>query len=189
LREDLKETRGAREIDRGERFGREAMVYIVMGVEGSGKTTVAKLLAEKLRWVFLEADQFHSEVNKEKMSKGIPLTDADRMPWLNAMHAELLKENALGNNVILACSALKTEYRMVLGAGLPVRYIYLKGSFELIQSRLKNRHGHFAGEAILANQFAVLEEPENAIVADVTPPPEQIVAGILAKIREEMGAK
>lgn len=165
------------------------MIYIVMGVEGSGKTTIAKLLAEKLGCVYLDADAFHSAANKQKMSAGIPLTDADRMPWLESMHTDLMKQNARGGNAILACSALKEEYREILCAGLPVQYIYLKGSFELIRSRLKDRHGHFAGESILANQFEVLEEPENAILADVTPPPEQIVDGILEKIRKKADAK
>ena len=164
------------------------MIYIVMGVEGSGKTTIAKLLATKLKCVFLDADAFHSATNKEKMSRGIPLTDADRRPWLDSMHAELEKRSATEENVVLACSALKEKYREILCAGLSVRYIYLKASFELIRSRLKERHGHFAGESILANQFEVLEEPKDAIVVDVTPPPEQIVDGILAKIQEEAGS-
>jgi gluconokinase len=165
------------------------MIYIVMGVEGSGKTTIAKMLAEKSGSVFLEADQFHSAANKEKMSRGIPLTDADRLPWLEAIHAELVKQDAAGKNAILACSALKAEYREILSTGLRVRYVYLKGSYELIQSRLQARHGHFAGESILANQFEILEEPKDAIVADVTPPPEEIVAEVLAKIRQEMGVE
>jgi gluconokinase len=158
------------------------MIYNVMGVEGSGKTTIAKLLAEKLCWTFLEADQFHSAANKEKMSRGIPLTDADRLPWLQAIHVELARKDANAENVVLACSALKQEYREVLGAGLHMGYIYLKGSYEMISSRLRERHGHFAGESILANQFEVLEEPKDAIVVDVSPPPQQIVKEILARI-------
>jgi ACS family tartrate transporter-like MFS transporter len=181
LHADLKETLGAA------RSTIEAMIYNVMGVEGSGKTTVAKMLAQRLGWVYLEADQFHSEGNKEKMRRGIPLTDDDRLPWLEAIHAELERKETAGENVIVACSALKEKYREVLSAGLPVRYVYLKGSYELIRSRLRARHGHFAGEAILANQFEVLEEPKDAIVVDVAQTPEEIVAEILVKIRQEMG--
>jgi D-galactonate transporter/carbohydrate kinase (thermoresistant glucokinase family) len=163
------------------------MIYNVMGVEGSGKTTIAKMLAQRLGWVFLEADQFHSAANKEKMSRGIPLTDADRFPWLEVIHVELVRRDAAGENVVLACSALKEKYREVLGAGLRTRYIYLKGSYELLRSRLHQRHGHFAGEAILANQFQVLEEPKDAIVVDVSQTPEQIVTEILAKIQGSAG--
>jgi ACS family tartrate transporter-like MFS transporter len=181
LHADLKETLGAV----GSAI--EAMIYNVMGVEGSGKTTIAKMLAQRLGWVYLEADQFHSEANKEKMRRGIPLTDADRLPWLEAIHAELKRRDAAGENVIVACSALKEKYREVLSAGLPVRYFYLKGNYELIRSRLRARHGHFAGEAILANQFEVLEEPKEAVVADVAHTPEQIVAEVMEKIRQDMG--
>ena len=181
LHADLKETLGAA------RSTIEAMIYNVMGVEGSGKTTVAKMLAQRLGWVYLEADQFHSEGNKDKMRRGIPLTDDDRLPWLEAIHTELERQETAGENVIAACSVLKEKYREVLSAGLPVRYVYLKGSYELIRSRLRARHGHFAGEAILANQFEVLEEPKDAIVVDVAQTPEEIVAEILVKIRQEMG--
>jgi MFS transporter, ACS family, tartrate transporter len=160
------------------------MIYVVMGVAGSGKTTVAQMLAQKLQWVFLEADQFHSAANKDKMHRGIPLTDADRLPWLEAIHEELKRNDEAGKSVVLACSALKDEYRAILSAGLNVKYIYLKGSFELIRDRMLKRHGHFAGVSILADQFATLEEPHDALVVDVSPPPEQIVAEILEKLTE-----
>ncbi len=158
------------------------MIYVVMGVTGSGKTTVAELLAAKLGWAFLEADEFHSPPNKAKMHQGIPLTDEDRLPWLAAIHAELQRKDAAGESSVLACSALKDEYRGTLSAGLDVQFIYLKGTFELIRSRLQARHGHFAGESILADQFAVLQEPHDALVVDVREKPEEIVETILEKI-------
>lgn len=158
------------------------MTLLVMGVTGSGKSTVAQLLAARLGWVFLEADDLHSPANKEKMHRGIPLTDTDRVPWLNAIHAELVRQNAAGNNVVLACSALKADYRKRLSQGQDMQVAYLMGSFELIDSRLRGRTSHFAGEAILADQFAVLEEPHDAIVVDVAAPPETIVDQILSKL-------
>ena len=160
------------------------MIYVVMGVAGSGKTTIAQMLAQKLHWVFLEADQFHSAANKDKMHRGIPLTDADRLPWLESIHAALKQNEEEGKNAVLACSALKDEYRQILSEGLDVKYIYLKGSFELIRDRMLKRHGHFAGVSILADQFATLQEPHDAIVVDVSPPPEQIVAEILRRLEE-----
>jgi gluconokinase len=141
------------------------------------------MLAQRLGWVYLEADDFHSAANKEKMHRGIPLTDADRLPWLDAMHAELTAESAKGKNAILACSALREDYRVRLMAGLKVKLIYLRGSRELIASRLRQRVNHFAGESILDDQFAVLEAPQHAdIVVDVSEVPEQIVNEILRKI-------
>lgn len=165
------------------------MIYIVMGVTGSGKTTVAELLAAKLGWVYLEADQFHSAANKEKMHQGIALADADRMPWLAAMHEELRRRDAKEESVVLACSALNELYRGVLSAGLKVQFIYLKGTFELIRKRLHKRSGHFAGESILADQFAVLQEPENALVVDVRATPEELVAEIFEKLAESPRAE
>lgn len=158
------------------------MVLLVMGVTGSGKTTVAQLLADRLAWLFLEADDFHSPANKQKMHAGIPLTDADRLPWLESIHEELLRQNKQGKNVVLACSALKEEYRRLLEAGLLLKVIYLKGSYELIRARLHARHGHFAGEAILADQFANLEEPRDTITVSIEAPPEQIVNEIIAAL-------
>jgi len=119
----------------------------------------------------------------EKMARGIVLTDADREPWLAAMQAAIVKWLAEGKNVVLGCSALKRSYREKLGVGGEVRLVYLKGSYELIRSRLRDRHGHFATESILADQFAVLEEPRDAVVVDVGPAPEEIVA----EIRGRMG--
>jgi gluconokinase len=158
------------------------MILLVMGVAGAGKTTIGRMLAERLGWVYLEADDFHSAANKAKMSRGEHLTEADRLPWLEAMHGELQAQSAKGKNVVLACSALNEEYRSILTAGLKVKVVYLRGSKELIASRLKHRIGHFAGVTILDDQFAVLEEPQNAIVADITEEPEKIAEEILSKI-------
>lgn len=158
------------------------MVLLVMGVTGSGKSTIAKLLADRLGWLFLEADDFHSPANKQKMHAGIPLTNEDRIPWLESIHQELLRQHQEGKNVVLACSALKKEYRRLLEVDLPLRVIYLKGSYELIRARLHARHGHFAGEAILADQFANLEEPHDAVTTSVEARPEQIVNQIIAAL-------
>jgi gluconokinase len=158
------------------------MVLLVMGVTGSGKSTIGRMLAERLGWVYLEADDFHSAANKAKMHRGEHLTESDRLPWLRAMHKELEIQDAKGKSVVLACSALNQEYRGILAHGLEVKVVYLRGSKELIANRLRQRTGHFAGVAILDDQFAVLEEPKNAIVADIAEPPERIVEKILSKI-------
>jgi gluconokinase len=158
------------------------MILLIMGVTGSGKSTVGLMLAERLKWVFLEADDFHSAANKVKMHRGIHLTDADRLPWLDTIHAELQRQDAAGKNVVLACSALKEEYRRRLTAGLDVKLVYLQGSRELIAQRVEHRIGHFAGESILDDQFATLEEPGNdALIVDIRNTPEEIVEKILQK--------
>jgi gluconokinase len=136
-----------------------------------------------LGWQFLDADDFHTPENIEKMKHGTPLTDADREPWLAAIHKALLDYYAAKNqNVVLACSALKQKYREKLAAGLDLRICYLKGSFEEISSHIEHRTGHFAGEAILAGQFADLEEPDDAVVLDATAPPEENVSEGLTKL-------
>ena len=159
------------------------MIVLVMGTTGAGKTTVGKLLAETLGWAFLDADDFHPAANIAKMTQGIPLDDADRAPWLAAMHAELVRQNAKGKSCVLACSALKNGYRETIGAGLPMKILYLKGSYEEMREHILARHGHFAGEGILAGQFRDLEEPKDAIVQPVSLSPDQIVQNVTKELR------
>lgn len=154
------------------------MIVVVMGVVGAGKTTVGGLLARELGWEFVDADTFHPAANVEKISRGIPLTDADRKPWLEALRNAIMEWIAHNRNVVLACSALKQGYRTQLTVGPDVRFVYLKGSYELIEQRLRERHGHFATRELLASQFAILEEPADAIIVDVSAPPARIVADI-----------
>ena len=156
------------------------MVILVMGTTGAGKTTVGKLLASRLAWTFLDADDFHPAANIEKMKHGTPLTDADRAPWLRNMHEELLRLNAKGNNAVLACSALKQSYRDTLSAGLDFRTVYLRGTYEQMRQHILARHGHFAGESILAGQFADLEEPKGALTLEVSHTPDDLVTEVLS---------
>jgi gluconokinase len=154
------------------------LVVLVMGVEGSGKTSVGQLLAQTLGWMFVDADDFHSASNKEKMSRGVPLDDADRGPWLRAIHDSVLQQTGKGRNVVLACSALKQSYREQLQQGMEMKIVYLKGSFELFYSRLQKRQAHFARETLLASQFASLEEPTDAVTIDASLPEAEIVKQI-----------
>lgn len=158
------------------------MILIVMGVTGAGKTTVGQLLAEQLGWEFADADDFHPRENVEKMRHGIPLTDDDRKPWLDRLRSVIIDWIAKGRNVVLACSALKRSYRQELEAGPEVRFVYLKGTAAVIAERIRSRHGHFANEGILAGQFADLEEPEDAVTADIASTPAKIVAEIRRKL-------
>ncbi|QVL56825.1 MAG: gluconokinase [Simkaniaceae bacterium] len=157
------------------------MSLIILGVSGCGKTAVGLELSIALKLPFYDADDFHSKENKEKMSHGVPLTDADRLPWLNTL-ATLLKEKG---PLILGCSALKESYRKILKVSPDVQFIYLKGSYELIYNRLKKRHGHFFDPHLLKSQFADLEEPKDAIVIDTAPPVPQIVMTILQALGGE----
>lgn len=159
------------------------MIVLLMGTTGAGKTTVGKMLAQQLRWTFLDADDFHPSANIEKMKRGIPLTDADRGPWLAAIHEELLRRSAAGENVVLACSALKQKYRDQLAAGAEMKIVYLRGSYEEMRRHIAARRGHFAGEAILAGQFADLEEPTDGIVVDVSRAPEEIVSELRRELQ------
>ncbi|HEX4984528.1 MAG TPA: gluconokinase [Burkholderiales bacterium] len=160
------------------------MIVVLMGVSGAGKTTVGEALARRTGWPLHDADAFHSAANIEKMSNGIPLQDEDRWPWLDAMHAMLAQHHAQGKSVLLACSALKQKYRDRLARdGLPVRWIYLRGGFDLIRQRLEARKNHYMKAGLLESQFAALEEPRDAIVVDVGSTPDGIAETILRELR------
>src|SRR5260370_24748428 len=149
-----------------------------MGTSGGGKATSRPLLAAQLNWKFADAATFHPLANIDKMSHGIPLNDADRAPWLEDMRKAILEWITAGKNVVLACSALKRDYRNELRPSPEVKIIYLKGTYALFAERIRHRHDHFAGEGILAGQFADLEEPDDAITVDAPLPPQQIVTEI-----------
>lgn len=155
-----------------------------MGVSGSGKTTAGKLLADSLDWDFHDADDFHPAANIEKMSQGIPLDDADRMPWLWQMQGAISNWLAAKKNVVLACSALKATYRDLLCDDRDrTILVYLKGDFELISQRLRQRQNHYMKAGLLSSQFAQLEEPQNVIVIDAAQPPEAIVEQIIERLK------
>jgi len=159
--------------------------FIVMGVSGSGKTSVGKSLAKHLGWDFYDADDFHPPENVAKMAKTIPLTDSDRAPWLAALH-ELIS-SSLARNLpgVLACSALKERYRQKLLEGKDgVRLIYLKGSYDLIWSRMSARKDHYMKPHMLQSQFETLEEPVNALIVDVTPSVDEILKVILQNMEK-----
>jgi gluconokinase len=156
------------------------MIVIVMGVSGSGKTTVGELLARDLNWDFGDADDFHPAPNIEKMSLGIPLNDADRIPWLLKLQSAIADWLQAKKNVVLACSALKATYRDLLcGDLVQIKLVYLKGNFELISQRMKQRQNHYMKTDLLSSQFDTLEEPQDAIVIDILQPPEVIVEQII----------
>jgi len=155
------------------------MIILVMGVTGSGKSTVGKMLADSLHWEFSDADSFHPQANIEKMRQGIPLDDADRGPWLQALHQAIGRWLQEEKNVVLACSALKSSYRQLLFQDrLRMRLIYLEGSLELLESRLAQRQNHFMNQSLLQTQLDTLEEPEEGVRIDVAKPPEVIVQQI-----------
>jgi gluconokinase len=155
------------------------MIVILMGVSGSGKTTIGKRLAEGLGWVFFEGDDFHPQANITKMAKGIPLSDMDRQPWLNALRkliSQLIHEE---ESAVITCSALKAAYRQFLKQGnKEVCFVYLKGDYELIEKRLEQRSDHYMKAGLLSSQFADLQEPEGVMTVDIGEDPEEIVRSI-----------
>jgi gluconokinase len=155
------------------------MIVILMGVAGAGKTTVGQLLAHQLGWPFYDADDFHPRANVEKMQRGIALDDADRAPWLDALHALIARLAAEQRSAILACSALTAAYRRRLAAGVAaVRFVYLRGGAALLRARLAGRRGHFMPSDLLQSQLDTLEEPADALTVDIDAPPEAIAATI-----------
>jgi gluconokinase len=159
------------------------MIIVLIGVAGSGKTTVGTMLADAMGCPFLDGDSLHSKENIEKMSQGVPLTDSDRGPWLSAIHARILDCFERGQDLVVGCSALKEQYRQVLAKGVPITWVYLKGSRALIRSRVRNRPGHFLKVSMLASQFDALEEPDDALVVDVSASPSVIAEQILTQLR------
>ena len=159
------------------------MIVILMGVSGCGKTTIGQILSAKLGWPLFDADEFHCAASIQKMSNGIALEDADRWPWLDRMNAMLREHEARGQSVLLACSALKQVYRDRLSKGTAqVRWVHLKGGFELIRKRLEARKGHYMKAGLLESQFATLEEPTDALAVDIDAEPDAIAESILKNI-------
>ncbi len=159
---------------------------IVMGVSGCGKSTVAALLAGRLGWEFTEGDALHPAGNVEKMRQGIPLTDADREPWLREIASTIGGWRAAGKPGIVACSSLRRSYREIIAGGAEdVRFVYLRGSFTLIEQRLATRQGHYMPVSLLDSQFATLEEPapdEPAITIDTGAPAGELVNEVLGTL-------
>jgi gluconokinase len=154
------------------------VIVVLMGVSGAGKTTVGRLLSDRLGWEFLDADDFHPAFNKEKMARGEPLTDADRAPWLEALAGAIRGRLANHASVVLACSALKEAYRQQLSLGPEVRFVYLRADALTLRQRLEGRRGHYFRAGMLASQLAALEEPAGALSIDAVGSPDAIASQI-----------
>jgi gluconokinase len=168
--------------------GGSFMIVVLMGVAGSGKTTIGTALAARLHWTFADADDFHSAENKQKMAAGVALTDHERAPWLSSLRQQISKWLAAQQSAVLACSALKQNYRDALLIHPDVRLVYLKGSYELIAARLRERASHYATEALLSSQFATLEEPADALTIDINHPVAEIVDEICLRLNLTAGS-
>ncbi|MCY1017373.1 gluconokinase [Pyxidicoccus sp. MSG2] len=160
------------------------MVVIVMGVSGAGKTTVGRALAAALGWRFVDADDLHPKASIAKMAAGVPLTDEDRWPWLQVLRGVMEDALARGEDLVMACSALKRSYRTVLEVDPSrMRWVYLNAPREVLARRLAQRHGHFMPPSLLDSQLATLEIPADALEVDVSPPPDVVVQ----HLREGLG--
>lgn len=155
-------------------------ICILMGVSGAGKSTIGKLLSERLGWQFYDGDDFHPLENVEKMQQGIPLNDSDRYPWLKALRHLIDNLQNQQENAIIACSALRKDYRKLLqNNDKNITFIYLQGTYQKIQERLQQREGHFMRVEMLNSQWQALEIPEDAIRIDISLSPAEIVNKIL----------
>lgn len=154
------------------------MIVVITGVTGSGKTTIGKLLATELRWKFYEGDDFHPPVNLEKLRRGEPLDDQDRLPWLTAIRDTIRAAIDRGENAVVACSALKESYRRMLRISPDVIMVHLEADPGLIEKRLKHRTGHFMNPVLVQSQFETLEEPEGALQINAGLAPAEIVCAI-----------
>jgi gluconokinase len=159
------------------------VVLIVMGVSGSGKSTIGKELADKLYYEFIEGDYYHPKCNIEKMKKGIVLTDSDRLIWLNRLRAKIIVSHINEINIVLTCSALKDTYRKILRMNTHnIKFIYLKGSYDLIKKRLELRKNHFFNMDLLQNQMDTMEEPMDAVYIGIDNGVDKIITNIMDKI-------
>ncbi|MBI5715362.1 MAG: gluconokinase [Chloroflexi bacterium] len=157
------------------------MFIIVMGVSGVGKTTIGTALAKDLGWSFADADEFHPPANIEKMSRGIPLNDDDRQPWLQAIRAYMIERMSRGESGVVTCSALKQRYRDVLQVNEQVKFVYLKGNYDLILKRMQARQ-HFMKPEMLKSQFEALEEPNEAVAVSI----EKEIGEIVETVKREL---
>ncbi len=148
------------------------MIIVIMGVSGCGKTTIGQQLADRLGWPFFDGDAFHPPANIDKMSRGIPLDDEDRAGWLAAIADRMRELLAVGQSGVFACSALKQKYRDQLHVSDQVKFVYLRGDYDLIWSRMQQRPGHYMKPNMLASQFEALEEPHDALTLDIEQPPD-----------------
>ena len=163
------------------------MILVLMGVSGVGKTAIGELLSARTRWKFEDADDYHSNENRRKMAAGIPLTDADRVPWLMVLHERMLQHRHNSENVIMACSALKQQYRELLAGGFgrdELRFVYLHAPTALIKERMKMRDHPYMNPDLLDSQVATLEPPPDDWSISVAGTPEEAVEQILVRLRE-----